>query len=469
MTQRRPKRPNILLLMSDEHDPGVTGCYGDPIVQTPNLDALAARGVTFENCYTTSPLCVPARLSFTAGKYVSRIGAWNNECWLPSTEYASLPRLLNSAGYESFLCGKMHYDRTRRYGFVDLLPGVRNNAHKHGRGVRRRADDTSVGRESWEERVAQFHVGDHSEVLDPDRQVTAATCEFLRDRGADDAPFFLAVGHLAPHFPLIVPEQYYRRYEGRVPLPEMPEGYLERLPSNYKHVNRGFGIDHEDEEIIRRGRELYWGLVAWFDGEVGKVLTALAQSQVAEDTIVIYTSDHGENKGDHGMWWKNSMFEPAARIPLIASWPVRWNGGQRRFGACSLVDLVQTVTELAGAPAPEDWDGDSMVGWLDDADAPWKDLAVSEYYAHNIASGFAMLRHGPYKYVYHTRMDDQHGPERELYNLDDDPGEFDNLAEHPEQRERVTELHGMLVAELGREPDETEQICRADLAKGYDR
>jgi choline-sulfatase len=127
------------------------------------------------------------------------------------------------------------------------------------------------------------------------------------------------------------------------------------------------------------------------------------------------------------------------------------------------------VTELAGAPAPEDWDGDSMVGWLDDADAPWKDLAVSEYYAHNIASGFAMLRHGPYKYVYHARMDDQHGPERELYNLDDDPGEFDNLAEHPEHRERVTELHRMLVAELGREPDETEQICRADLAKGYDR
>ncbi len=117
-------QPNILVIMSDEHNAGVLGGYGNKTVQTPNLDALANRGVVFENCYCNSPLCVPSRLSFTSGKYVSRVGAWSNSCWLPAADYPSLPRILGAAGYESFLCGKMHYDRTRRYGFKGK-PAVR--------------------------------------------------------------------------------------------------------------------------------------------------------------------------------------------------------------------------------------------------------------------------------------------------------------------------------------------------------
>ena len=201
-------KPNILFLMSDEHDPGVTGCYGDPVAYTPNLDTLAERGVTFDSCYTTSPLCAPARLSFTAGKYISRIGAWDNSSLLPSADYTSLPRILNAVGYESFLCGKMQYDPVRRYGFSDLLPGVRNNSYKIFRG-RRKPDDTSVGRANWAGRTSKFYVGDHSMVMDGDRLVTEACCEFLESRKARDKPFFLTVGHLAPHFPLIVPQKYY--------------------------------------------------------------------------------------------------------------------------------------------------------------------------------------------------------------------------------------------------------------------
>jgi choline-sulfatase len=163
------------------------------------------------------------------------------------------------------------------------------------------------------------------------------------------------------------------------------------------------------------------------------------------------------------------MYDHAARIPLIVTWPERWPGGQRRAGACSLVDVVRTIADLGGAEVPGDWDGDSLAGWLDDPSATWKDVAVSEYYAHNIASGFAMLRHGPYKYVYHTRMNRRYGPERELYHLEDDPGEFSNLAGRSEQAARVAKMHRMLVQELGREPDEIEQICRADYARGYDR
>ncbi|MFW5828987.1 MAG: sulfatase, partial [Planctomycetota bacterium] len=190
-----------------------------------------------------------------------------------------------------------------------------------------------------------------------------------------------------------------------------------------------------------------------------------ARQGLAEDTVVIYTSDHGENKGDHGLWWKNCMYEHGARVPLIVSWPARWAGGQRRSGVCSLLDLVQTIAAIAEAELPEHCDGDSLVPLLDDPSSAWKDCAISEYYSHPICSGFQMYRQGPWKYVYHTRPDEAHEPERELYHLGDDPGEFHNLAEQKEQAERCRRMHDALVAELGDDPDAIEQRCRNDFAR----
>ena len=201
--------------------------------------------------------------------------------------------------------------------------------------------------------------------------------------------------------------------------------------------------------------------------EIGKVLKALRNSEAADNTVVIYTTDHGENMGEHGLWWKNCMYEHASRVPLIVSWPSRWKGGQRRKEACSLVDVVQTIAELGGAEVPDDLDGDSMVSWLDNARSAWKDVAISEYYGHNIASGFAMIRMGKYKYVYHTAADENHPAERELYDLESDPGEFTNLAGQAKYKRQVRMMHAALVRELGEEPDKTEQRCRADYVKGY--
>ena len=464
------KKPNILTIMSDEHDPAVAGCYGDPVVQTPHLDQLAEGGVTFDSCYTTSPLCAPARLSFTAGKYISRCGAWSNTCWLPSDDCPSIASVLGSAGYESYLCGKQHYDNSRRYGFHDILPEARtNNANKSGRGERRNANDTNPNVESWNARSSQFYPGEDSSILQHDRVVTDKACEFLRDRPREGSPFFLFVGHLSPHFPLIAPQKYYDMYKDKIPVPVLPEGWFEKQPTNYKQLIYGFGIDYNDHEAIKKGRELYWALTSWMDTEIGKVLAALGNSEVADNTVVIYTSDHGENKGDHGTWWKNNMYEHSARIPLIVSYPDRLPGGQRRTKACSLVDLVQTIADLAGAETPDDWDGDSLLPYLDDPENEWKDMAVSEYYAHNISSGFAMLRQGNYRYVYHTAMDETHGPERELYNLVDDPKEWNNIANSPEHKERVAQMHSCLVEELGQDPEITEKICREDYSKGYQR
>jgi len=460
-------RPNILFIISDEHNAGVLGCYGNDIVRTPSMDLLAQRGVTFESCYCNSPLCVPSRLSFTSGKYISRVGAWSNNCWLPSADYPSLAPALNAVGYESFLCGKMHYDRTRRYGFTEI-GGNMNNSYKTGTGSRRAADNLTP-KDGISGRFDDFYTADDSSIMTHDQKVTAGTAEFLKNRKPSDKPFFLIAGYLAPHFPLIVPEQYWQVYEGKVPMPEIPPGHLESQVRNHKHLRIGFNVEDVPEDIVRKGRELYYGLTQWLDDEIGKVLKALNDSEVADDTVVIYTTDHGENIGEHGLWWKNCMYEHASRVPLMVSWPVRWKGAQRRTGACSLVDVNRTIAELGGAEVPGDWDGDSMLRWLDNHKTNWKDFAVSEYYAHNIASGFAMLRMGNYKYVYHTPADAEHPAERELYDLSNDPGEFNNLAGDPEHSDRIAAMHSFLVNELGEDPDETEQRCRADYATGYSR
>ncbi len=456
-------RPNILFIMSDEHNATVLGANGNKIIRTPHLDALAAGGISFDACYCNSPLCVPSRESFLSGQYVSRTGVWNNTCELPRADIPAVPSLLNAAGYESFLCGKMHLAADRRYGYTDL-GGNFNKSVKTGHVGRREPDD--LPGQGLSERFTEFHTGNKSGILQHDTAVTEGSVNFLKSRPAGAKPFFLTVGYLAPHFPLIVPQEYWQHYEGRVPMPTIPEGYLDKLPLNYKHLRAGFQMEHVPPETVKKGRELYYGLTEWVDAQIGQVLAALRASPHAANTIIIYTTDHGENMGEHGLWWKNCVFDTAARIPLIVHWPRRWPGGARRAGACSLVDVARTIVEAGGGAAPVNWDGTSMLGWLDRADASWKDTAITEYYAHNIASGYVMIRQGHFKYVYHTPADEQHPAQRELYDLQADPGELKNLAGDPAHADKVAALHAALLKDLREHPDETEKRCRAGSARG---
>jgi choline-sulfatase len=462
------KPPNIVVIMSDEHNPHVTGCYGNTIARTPHMDSLAEKGITFENHYCNSPLCSPSRSSITSGKYVSRVGMWNNGCELPSADIASIPRVMNAAGYESFLCGKQHYDYSRRYGFTEV-GGNFNNTFKDGRGGRRPATATEQ-KGDISERFAEFHAGDRSSTMRHDQRVTSGALEFLNKRTGNEKPFFLFVGYLAPHFPIVAPKEYHEHFKGKIDLPQIPTGFLDRLPLNYKLLRAGFKEIGVPDDTVRLGRELYYGLTEWIDNEIGKVLAALyAKPKVANNTIIIYTSDHGENMGEHGMWWKNCMFDQAAKVPLIVSWPKRFAGGQRRGKVSAHLDLVKTIADLGGGKTPDDWNGDSMLPVMDDGKATWKDQAVSEYYAHNIASGFVMLRQDNWKYTYHTTIDKDHPAERQLFDLTTDPGEFTNLASKPEHAQRITQMHSDLAKEVGGDPDETEQRCRHELAKGYNR
>jgi len=453
--------------MSDEHNPHITGCYGNRIVHTPHMDSLAAQGVTFDTHYCNSPLCVPSRLSVTAGKYATRVDVWGLTCRLPSAGIPSLPRVMNDAGYESFLCGKQHYDYSRRYGFTDV-GGNFNQWYKTGKGGRLSPDHLTQKRLS--PRFDHFHPGDHGSSVEHDRFVTAGAIDFLSKHRFGGKPFFLFTGYLTPHFPLIVPRQYWDRYRSKIDMPVIPPGFLENLSLNYKVQRAAFEEIGVPDDIVRRGRELYYGLTDWVDNEIGKVLAALRKRpDIAENTVIIYSSDHGENMGEHGMWWKDCMFEQSTRVPLIISWPQRWKPGQRRSGASSHVDLVRAVAAIAGGHTPGDWNGDSMLPWLDDPRHSWKDYAVSEFYAHNIASGYVMAREGEWKYTYHTVIDKDHPAQHELYNMVSDPREFTNLANRPEYRARVEAMHKRIAKEVGRDPDATEQRARYQLARGYNR
>jgi choline-sulfatase len=476
-------RPNILVIMTDEHNAGVMGCVGDPLARTPNLDALAARGVLFTAHYCSSPICVPSRQSFTTGKYVSRHNVWGNTVGVAEGT-PSLPRLLNSAGYESLLDGKMHYKGGMTHGFqvidektgnIKSSKGKTRDAGEDSQDDKPARSDKKIkprrrlpageyrdnGTELGEEFKPLGAAHDMDSFIDVARRETAV--KFLRERRPDGKPFFLVVGLIAPHYPLVAPPEYLAHFKNKIPSPEIPSGFLETLPLNYKHLRNDRKLECVPPETVKLARESYYARVEWTDHQIGQVLDALNASPFADNTVVIYTSDHGENLGEHGLWWKNCLYDSAARVPLIISWPARWKGPQRRPGACGAVDLVQTIADLAGARTPAGWNGSSLVAWLDQPSYPWKNLAVSEYYAGYTASGIAMIRQGDWKYVYHAGADEKHGPERELYDMKTDPKELHNLAGDPRQQQRLSAMHAALVKELGEDPERTEARWRAGV------
>ena len=465
------KRPNILVIMSDEHTASVMGAAGDSIVQSPNLDELAQKGVLFENCYTPSPICVPARLAFTVGKYVSKCGMWSNQSKFDTDDIPSVASLLRDNGYECYLGGKMHYAPDRRYGFEELFPSYANKRFRKAHPRRVDLSDSVFFEKESElsPRFQDFYTGERSIILDHDKKVTKYCTELIENRRPDDNPMMLIAGYIAPHFPLIVPQKYHDMYRNQVPMPHLPGGHIDMLPTHYQVMRKSFKVDMVPDELTKLGRELYYGLVTWFDEQVGQLLGSLEDSQISENTIVIYTSDHGENMGDHGLWWKNSMYDCSTKIPLIVSWPERWGRGKRRTEICSLLDVVQTIMEATDTPTPKDWDGHSMINLLDERDSKWKNYAISEYYANNIASGHCMIRNGDFKYVYFNRINDQYPEARQLFNLKEDPGEFNNLAADSRYAALIKEMHTLLVGEIGREPEAVEEDARKDIDASHER
>lgn len=447
---RSTDRPNFLIIMSDEHGPMWSSTYGHPLIETPNLTRLAEAGVLFENAYSNTPLCVPARASFMTGRFASRVRVWDNTVPIAS-DLITWPYLLRSLGYDPVLTGKMHMrGLDELHGFTRQLTYCISSSREVTRAVQSwrkphpAADQPFPG-------ILRAGAGS-GEPTEYDDVVEKSALAFLRDKQRREQPFALCVGYYTPHPPFLVPEPYFSRYyPDRVDLPNIPDGHLDELPEAASRLRRYFGFKGPfPEEAVLKARAAYFGLVSYLDDKIGRLLDALEETGLAENTIVIYTSDHGEMLGEHGLWSKASFYEQSSRVPMVVSWPGNLRNGVRVHEVVSLVDLTVTILDLAGVSV-DGWnlDGDSLLPLIRGDTSSWKNEAFVEYFAHGTDRPQAMVRSGKWKFSY------GHGapPEMELYDLEADPGEFANLAGSPEHREVQERLLARVMEEWG-DPDE---------------
>ncbi len=437
-------RPNILLIMTDEHAPMYSSTYGHPLVQTPSMDQLADEGATFDNAYCNSPLCLPSRMSFMTGRYIHRIGAYDNASPLPS-DTVTWAHMLRAVGYDVTLSGKQHFcGPDQLHGFHTQLARDLHAEMWTKDGMLRGTADWSKGTppaaKPWGG-VAAAGPGTTTEI-EVDDLVEERAIEYLRDPARKDQPWALNASFIAPHFPLVVPELYFNLYPlDQIDVPEIPEGHLENQHPVHQRMRSMFGAVDFPAEQVRRARAGYYGLITYLDEKIGRLLQVLEETGQRENTVVVHFSDHGEMNGEHGMWRKSSMYEASSRVPLQIRWPGRIEGGQRIGGAVSLVDLVATVVDVAGAQSVVPLDGNSLMGLMQGRSGGWKDEVFCEYLAHGVQRPTAMLRTGRYKFNYSL------GDAPELYDITADPNEFNDLAASAEHASVVTQLQQRLLSQ----------------------
>ncbi|MDD9986015.1 MAG: sulfatase-like hydrolase/transferase [Spirochaetaceae bacterium] len=483
MSDRNGGRPNILVLMTDEHAAQFAGTYGHPFIATPGMDRLACEGVTFDAAYCNNPLCVPSRLSFMTGRYTHRCGGWDNSTALP-VDAVTWPYLLRAQGYEAVLSGKMHLiGPDRLHGFerqlaVDLHADLVHPVYRWAEGVPEAAEPWSgvtrtgsrvpehgrrfgaeVDADAPMEQPVETGPGTTPEIEADDLAVERAI-EFLHTREGADAPFALCVGLIAPHYPFVVPEPFFSQYfPEHADLPELPPGHPQELSPASQRLRRAFGFHGHTDDQVRRARAAYYGLVSYADSKLEALLDVLDRTGLADNTIVVHTSDHGELLGEHGLWRKMSFYEQSARVPLQIRWPGRGVAGERIPACTSLVDVTATLVDAAGAAGPGlELDGRSLAGLIDgsaEAIRAWPDEAFAEHTAHGTDRPRAMLRRGRWKLCLSGGDD----PEAELYDLLQDPGEFHNRAGDPDVADIETEMRDALLARW--DPDAVDAQVRA--------
>jgi choline-sulfatase len=438
---------NILLIMADELSTWGLGCYDPARKHTPNLDALAARGTLFSNAYTPSPICVPTRAAIACGRHVHEIGYWSSaEAY--DGRVPSWGHRLREAGVETVSIGKLHYrNATDDTGFSRQIEPI----HIPGgtgwvRGLLRKP---VCEYDATAELAEMIGPGD-SDYIRYDRRVTAEAEQWLTDpsRRDPDKPWAAFVSYVSPHYPLIAPPEYYNLYDprelesGPAPLPDHP--VLHQIAGFFSHE------EHFTPQTRGIARAAYFGLCSFLDAQVGQVLSALGASGQADDTMVIFTSDHGEMLGNKGFWTKSTMYDDAARILLLMAGP--GIGKNRRTDPVNLIDLAPTICEAAGQPDPhQGFSGRSLLAPPDPSRT-----VISEYHDGGSPVGMTMIRWGDWKYVHYAE-----GSPPQLFDLAHDPDEQTDIAATKplilrEARRRMAEIL---------DPEETNTRAHADQAR----
>lgn len=440
----------VVVICSDEHDPRHSGFGGSAVVQTPNLDRLAAQSAQFTRAWTPSPICVPARASLATGLWVHQHRCWDNaiayDGRLPSWGHR-----LQAAGVRVESIGKLHYKSAEADTGFDRQHEAMHLAAGMGQvwgSVRDPLPDVGGGAPLFKRMGAG-----ESDYNRFDRRVAQQAAGWIRARAQDSAPAALFVGLVAPHFPLVVPQAYLDLYPpASLPLPKLrpQDGYrrhpwVERL-ANYNRLDEQLGSDAQR----RLAMACYFALVSFMDEQVGRLLQAIDDSGQAEDTLVLYLSDHGDNLGARGLWNKSVLYRESTAVPLL----VRGRGiePQRCDTHASLVDVFPTVLQALGVEVPADLPGHSLLAL---ARAPQPERWVlSEYHAIGSPTAAFMLVRGDWK------LHEYVGYPPELFHLGEDPQELHDLAGSPAHAAVLQDMRALLRAQL--DPERVDRMAKDD-------
>lgn len=429
---QKDKPRNVVVIMADEHSKFVLGAYGNSVVKTPNLDRLAARGTIFDAAYCNNPVCVPSRASFATGRYTHETGHWDNTSPYLG-EPASWAHRVVEAGYEAVSIGKLHYrDSSDPTGFSEqILPLHVQNGVGDIPGLLREKPRQEVSR------LAREAGAGDSAYQDYDRNIRDTTVEFLKAKAetSEDRPWVLFVSLVCPHFPLLCEQRFFDMYPlDSLPFPTGRDNLSTHPVVEALRKNVDYDAHFRDEAEIRRGLAAYYGLVSFQDDNIGVILDALDQNGFGDDTLVMYTADHGENLGNRCMWGKSNMYEDSVGVPLIMAGP-GVPEGTRSSTPVSLVDVFPTIIEaidLTANEADADLPGESLVataqGKVDE-----NRTVFAEYHASGSITGFYMIRWSHYKYVHYV------GYAPQLFDLEADPEERQDLADSPEHKSLLDE------------------------------
>lgn len=447
---------NLIFILSDEHNKRVTGCYEHPMIRTPNLDALAARGTRFTSAYTNCPICVPARASFATGRYVHEVRCWDNAIAFDG-QAATWGHRLMEQGHHAASIGKLHYKDSRPEvnGFdEEILPLHIVN------GV---GDLMGLIRDELPRRPGSLKLGPEagpgeSEYTHYDRSIADETVKWLKHSAPKhrQKPWALYVGFVSPHFPLIAPQVFFDLYpEDRVPWPAMYDPAERPRHPFIDAMRRCMCFDEPfDAAMVRRAIAAYFGLTSFLDDNIGKILRALEETGLAQNTRVVYSSDHGDNLGTRGLWGKSTMYEESAGIPMILAGP-----GVPEGRVCdtpvTLADGFPTFIQALGVqPDPRDRDlpGVSLID-IARGKVPQRTI-LSEYHAAGAITGSYMIRHGQYKYVHYVGMPPM------LFDLQADPHERNDLGRNPAFKAVSAECETQLRKVV--DPEAADRLARAD-------
>jgi choline-sulfatase len=437
--------PNILFIMVDELAPQVLPAYGHPLVRAPHLTQLAQRSVVFDAAYTNSPLCAPARASMLCGRFTPGIAAWDNGAELASDQ-PTMAHFLRAKGYSATLAGKMHFigpDQLHGYETrltTDIYPAdfswtanwSRPPTEPNAAGVSMRP-------------VIEAGPCLRNLQIDYDEEVQFQAKQWLWNRArqrTNEKPFFLTVSYTHPHPPFDAQQAYWDLYRNdEIDLPRVPAIAPEHLDpgSLGLYYNHRRNLMPVSRDHIIAARRAYYAMVSWVDARIGELLDTLKATGLDDNTLIVFTGDHGEMLGERGMWFKMCMYEWSVRVPLMVCWPGRL--APRRVAAnVSLVDLLPTLLDYAGGAAPpveltNTLSGRSLRRLLESGvDDAWSDRAISDFTAGGVPGPLRMVKSGDWKLI---RIG-QHPPL--LFNLADDPDELHDRAADPSAQQALQHL-----------------------------